>query len=152
MILTNPKEAIRRATEGQSVAIMTLRADGIRRETFEDQEKFKYYTGDFKSKVDALIAGQNLTARNDSSVVENCYKTVLADHMDQILEGKLKSRFASGTSSSGTSSGSAGDSGSGGREKAKIDASLEKDIRRAAAQTGYSYEDYVKELEADGVI
>ena len=153
LILTNPKEAIRRATEGQSVAIMTLRADNIRRETFEDQDKFKYYAGSIKAEVDALIAGQSLAARNDPSVVENCYHTVMGKHVDEIAEGKLKSRFAAGTgSSSGTSSGSAGSSGTGGKEKTKIDTAYEADIRKAAKQVGIKYEDYVEMLDKEGVL
>jgi len=152
LILTNPKEAIRKATESQSVAIMTLRADNIRRETFEDAEKFKYYHGDFKRKVDALIANQSLAARNDASVVENCYKTILADHMDEIVEGKLKSRFASSTSNGGTSSGSAGGTSTGAKEKTVLTGDYERDVRKAAQQVGIKYEDYVEMLDKEGVL
>lgn len=153
LMLTNPKEAIRKATESQSVAIMTLNANNIRREVFEDSEKFKYYYGDIKSEVDKLIAGQTLAARNDPSVVENCYKTVLGNHVDELVEGKLKSRFASSENGGrGTSSGSAGSTGTGGNEKKTRDADFESDLRRAAKQVGIKYEDYVEMLEKDGVI
>ncbi|SRR6266567_91814 len=152
LMLTNPKEAIRRATESQSIAIMMLRADNIKREVFEDAQKFKYYAGDIKREVDALIAGQSIAARNDPSVVENCYHTVMGKHTDEIAEGKIKNRFAGSESSSrGTSSGSAGDSGSKG-EKKPYDAEYMKDIERAAKQVGIKTSDYLEMLEKDGVV
>jgi hypothetical protein len=153
LMLTDPKEAIRRATEGQTVAIMNLRADNIKRDVFEDAQKFKYYTGDIKREVDALIAGQNLNARNDPSVVENCYHTVMGKHADEIAEGKIKNRFAGSESSSrGTSSGSAGSSGAGGTEKKTYDTEYMKEIERAAKQVGIKTSDYIEMLEKDGVL
>lgn len=152
LMLTNPKEAIRRATESQSIAIMTLRADNIKREVFEDAQKFKYYTGDIKREVDALIAGQVLAAKNDPSVVENCYHTVMGKHADEIAEGKIKNRFAGSESSSrGTSGGSAGDSSTK-SEKKTYDAEYMKEIERAAKQVGIKTSDYLEMLEKDGVL
>lgn len=153
LMLTNPKEAIRRATEGQSVAIMNLRADNIKRDVFEDAQKFKYYAGDIKREVDALISGQTLAARNDPSVVENCYHTVMGKHTDEIAEGKIKNRFAGSESSGrGTSGGNAGDSGASGKDKKTYDPEYLKDIERAAKQVGIQTKDYIEMLEKDGVL
>lgn len=150
LMLTDPKKATeliaKRATESTNVALLTLRADSIRRETFEDAEKFKYYTGDIKKEVDKMIANQTLAARNDPSIVENCYKVVLADHMPEILEGKIKSRFAGSESSGrGTSSGSAG--GSGTKEPLPIT----DDVKKLAKQFGIKPEDYAEMLEKEGI-
>jgi hypothetical protein len=153
LILTNPREAIRRATEGQTLAIKAVHADNVRREVFEDQDKFKYYSGDIKREVDALLASQAVDFRLSPQNIENCYHTVLGKHTDEIAEGKLKSRFAGGENGGrGTSTGSAGDSGSGGREKTALDADTSADIRKAAKQCGLKYDDYVELLEKEGVI
>jgi hypothetical protein len=153
LILTNPREAIRRATEGQTLAIKAVHADNVRREVFEDQDKFKYYSGEIKREVDALLAGQAVDFRLSPQNIENCYHTVLGKHTDEIAEGKLKSRFAGVENGGrGTSTGSAGDSGSGGREKTALDAETSADVRKAAKQCGLKYEDYVELLEKEGVI
>lgn len=148
LMLTDPKAAIAKATSGQAAAIMTLRADNIKREVFEDAEKFKYYHGDIKKEVDALLAGQTLQARNDPSVVENCYKTVVGSHTDEILEGKLKTRFAGSESASrGTSTGSAGSSGTG----AKKELPITDDVRKLAKSFGVTPEDYAEMLDKEGI-
>ena len=152
LMLTNPREAIRKATETQSAVILQIRADNIRRELFEDQDKFKYYAGDIKREVDALIQAQSLSSRNDPSVVENCYLTVLGKHTDDVAEGKLKNRFAGSETNRGTSTGSAGDSSATGKGKTHIDAEYDKDIRKAAKQTGIPYEEFLKQLEKEGVL
>lgn len=148
LMLTDPKQAILKATTPQAIAIMTLRADNIRREVFEDTEKYKYYHGDIKKEVDALLAAQKLDARNDPSVVENCYLTVLGKHNDEILEGKIKTRFAGSESSSrGTSSGSAGNTDAA-EKKNRI---IPDDVKRAAKQFGITPEDYADMLDKEGI-
>lgn len=152
LFITDPKKAAeivaRKATESTNVALLTLRADNIKREVFEDADKFKYYTGDIKRKVDAMISQQTLASRNDSSVVENCYKVVLADHMSDILEGKIKSRFAGGESAGrGTSSGNAGAGGAGGKEPPVIT----EDIKKLAGKFGIKPEDYAEMLDKEGI-
>lgn len=146
--LTDPVAAAKKQAEPANIAIMTLRADQIKRDVFEDVEKFDLYTGDIKREVDALIAGQSLQAKNDPSVVENCYHTVIGRHTKELREGKLKSRFAGASSGSSTSTGSAGDSGTGGKRQLEIT----DDIRRAAKQVGIKPEDYVEMLDKEGVI
>lgn len=148
LMLTDPKQAILKATTPQAIAIMTLRADNIRREVFEDTEKYKYYHGDIKKEVDALLAAQKLDARNDPSVVENCYLTVLGKHNDEILEGKIKTRFAGSESSSrGTSSGSAGATDAADKKNRIIP----DDVKRAAKQFGITPEDYADMLDKEGI-
>lgn len=148
LMLTDPRAAIAKATSGHGIAIMTLRADQIKRDVFEDAERYKYYHGDIKKEVDALIAGQTLAARNDPSVVENCYLTVLGRHNDEILEGKIKSRFAGTESHSrGTSSGSAGSTGASSKEPRVIP----DDVRKIAKQFGITPEDYADLLDKEGI-
>ena len=152
LMLTNPREAIRLATQGQTEAIKAVHADNVRREVFEDGEKFKYYTGDLKREIDSLLANQPVDFRLNPANVESTYHTVLGRHTDEIVGGKLKTRFAGGSEGSrGTSSGSAG-AGAGGKEKTIVDAETEKEIRRAAKQVGIKYEDYVEMLDKEGVI
>jgi hypothetical protein len=153
LMLTNPREAIRRATEGQTNAIKAVHADNVRREVFEDAQKFKYYHGTIKAEVDALLASQSVDFRLNPQNIENTYNTIVGKHNDEIVEGKLKTRFAGSESGSrGTSSGSAGSSGTGGTEKKTLEAETEKEARRAARQVGIKYEDYVEMLEKEGVI
>ena len=156
LMLTNPREAIRRATEGQTLAIKAVHADNVRREVFEDAQKFKYYHGSIKTEVDALLASQPVDFRLNPQNIENTYNTVVGKHNDEIVEGKLKTRFAgSDGGSRGTSSGSAGSSGSGAGEKKKLsDFSGEylEDIKRAAKHVGIKPEDYVEMLDSEGVL
>ena len=148
MLAGQTKKAVALATQGQTSEILLLRADRIKRELFEDEKKFKYYHGDLKKEVDALINGQTLQARNDPSVVENCYKTVLGNHTDELLEGKIKSRFAgSENDARGTSIGAAGSSGSGEHKKYPVT----DDVRKAAKLLGFTPEDYAEMLDKDGV-
>lgn len=147
MLEGKTREAIQLATQGTNQAILLLNADNVKRNTFENQEKFKYYHGELKDEVDKLIAAQNLQARNDSSVVENCYLTVLGRHNDDIVAGKLKSRFAS---SSGGSTSSGGTGGTGTEEKKGIDPN-DADVKKAAKLLGFKPEEYAKMLDAEGI-
>lgn len=149
LLLTNPREAIRRATEGQTIAIKAVHADNVRREVFEDADKFPYYNGDIKREVDQLLANQPVDFRIHPANVESAYHTILGKHTKEIVEGKLKTRFASSESNRGTSSGSAGNTGTGG-DKGKPE--LTDDIRRAAKQVGIKAEDYAEMLEKEGII
>jgi|SRR3974390_1267676 len=147
LILTDPAAAIKKGTQDQAVAILTLRADNVKRDVFENTEKFQYYTGDVKNEIDKLLSVQNLQARNDPSVVENCYWTVLGKHSEELREGKLKSRFASSSGSRGTSTGAAGT----GTEEKKLDLEINDDIRKAAKFAGMTPEDYAKMCYDQGV-
>lgn len=147
LILTDPAAAIRRGTQDQSVAILTLRADQIKRDVFEDEERFPFYAGEVKSEIDKLLAGQSIQARNDPSVVENCYYTIVGRHAKEAQEGKLKSRFATSSGARGTSASSAG----GGKDSESEKLEINDDIRRAARITGMSPEEYAKMLYDQGV-
>jgi hypothetical protein len=148
MLEGKTKQALALANQPVTNEVLLLRADRVKREVFEDEQKFKYYHGDIKREVDALIAAQSIQAKNDASVVENCYKTVLGNHTDELLEGKIKSRFASSDNGSrGTSGGSAGDTGSGTHErKTPTD-----EVRKAAKLLGFTAEDYAEMLDKEGV-
>ena len=149
LMLTDPKKAMNMALQPTQQALLTLRADNLKREVFEDTKKFKYYHGDIKSEVDKLIAGQPLTAKNDPSVIENAYLTVVGKHHDEIVEGKLKDRFASAEGSGrSTSSGSAGDTGAGADKKQTV---ITDDIRKIAKGFGFKPEEYAKMLDEEGV-
>jgi hypothetical protein len=147
LILTDPGRAIKEGTKDQSMAILMLRADQLKRDVFEDQDKFSYYTGDIKCEIDKLLAGQNLQLRNDPSVIENCYWTVLGKHSEEIREGKLKSRFAGSGGSRGTASGSAG----AGKDDAHEHLEINDDMRHAARIAGMKPEDYAKMCYDQGV-
>ena len=113
---------------------MEMRANNVRREVFEDTEKFEYYSGDFKREVDALLAAQPLSFRNNPASVENVYYNVLGRKQKEIAEGKIKSRFASATSGSSTS----GKTG----EADKFMIEIDDQIRKAAKLTGMTPEEY----------
>lgn len=150
LLLTNPREAIRRATEGQTNAIKSVHADNVRREVFEDGDKFPYYTGDIKREVDALLASQPVDFRLHPANVESTYHTIIGKHNKELMEGKIKSRFAGSEGNRGTSNGSAGSSGTGGSDGKKPE--ITDDIRRAAKQVGIKVEDYAEMLEKEGII
>lgn len=148
LIFTDPQAAINKAIEPTQLALINLKADGMRREIFEDTQKYKYYHGSIKSEVDKLIAAQPVTARVDPSVIENAYLTVVGRHADEIIEGKLKSRFSGAESSSrGTASGSAGDRGSQDSDAIVIT----DDIKKIAKGFGITPEDYAEMLKNEGV-
>ena len=67
---------------------------------FEDQDKFKFYHGDLKREIDSLLANQPVDFRLNPANIENVYNTVIGKHMPEIIEGKIKTRFASGTGGS----------------------------------------------------
>lgn len=148
LMFSDPKRAMAMALQPTQQALLTLRADNLKREVFEDSKKFRYYHGDIKSEIDKLIAAQPIAARNDPSIIENAYLTVVGRHHDEIMEGKLKDRFASSDSSGrNTSGGSAGDTGIGESKKNVIT----DDIRKIAKGLGFKPEEYVKMLDEEGV-
>lgn len=149
MLEGRTKDAIALATQGQSQAIMAIRADQVRNELFSgNSDKYKYYHGDIKKEVDSLLEKQSLSFRTDPANVENCYLTVIGKHHDEILEGKIKSRFAGSDSGSrGTSTGSAGDTGSGDRGNRVIP----DEVKQAARHFGMKPEDYADLLDKEGI-
>lgn len=146
LMLTDPRKAIDLATAGQQRVILQVRADALRRETFEDQQRFEYYTGEFKSEVDKLIAQQPLNVQQDASVLENCYFSLLGRKQQEIKEGKLKSRFAT-SGNGGKNNGKTG-AGEGGADDAL---EINDDIRKAARIMGMKPEEYAKMVQEAGV-
>lgn len=146
MLEGKTKEAIKLATSDQTMAIKAVHADNVRRELFEDADKFKYYHGDIKREVDSLIANQAVDFRMNPANLENCYNTVVGKHTSEILEGKLKTRFAGSDGGSRTSTGSAGDSGAG-----KKDLQITDDIKKLAKEFGVRPEDYAEMLDKEGI-
>jgi hypothetical protein len=147
MLEGRTKEALALANQPIAAEVLMLRSDRIKRELFEDEKRFKYYTGDVKREVDSLINGQSLQMRNDPSVIENCYLTVVGKHNDEIVEGKLKNRFAGAEGNRGTSGGSAGETGAGESKPTQ----LSGEALRAAKQLGFKPEEYAKMLDEEGI-
>jgi hypothetical protein len=70
----------------------------LRMETLGGKE---YYHGEFRKKVDALIDSTNdVNQTVNPAYIENCYKIVLADSLDDIQQGKLKKQLSMSTESS----------------------------------------------------
>jgi hypothetical protein len=150
MIEGRTKEAIELATKGKTDAlanvVMATRADQIKRELFEDTDKFKYYHGSLKSEIDSLLEKQPLAFRQDTANIENVYNTIVGKHHGEIMEGKIKSRFAAGAGSSH----GAGDDGKGGAGD-KEPPAITDDVRKAAKTFGMKPEEYAKMLVEEGV-
>ena len=146
MLSGKTKEAIALATQGQTQAIKAVHADNVRRELFEAQDKFKYYHGDIKREVDALLANQAVDFRMNPANIENCYHTVVGKHNGEILEGKIKTRFAASSGGS-VSKGEAGDTGADDKKNLK----LSDEAKKAARLLGFDEDTYKKMLDEDGV-
>lgn len=150
MMATDPVGAVQRLVRDQSESsnqvLLSVRADNLRRETFEDVEKYPYYTGEMKSEIDKLIENQTLAARNDRSVIEHAYFSTIGKHHRELSEGKLKSRFASGDTGARTTTGKAP-----GELEADALRPMTEDDRKAARILGFKDEEYQKMLKEEGV-
>jgi Arc/MetJ-type ribon-helix-helix transcriptional regulator len=149
LMLTDPVAATRRivkqSTDNQGVALLTMRADALRRDVFEDTERFPYYTGEIRSEIDKLLEGQTLQHRNDRGVIENAYYATLGRHQREMADGKLKSRFATSEGNRGTATGNIK-----GTEEPVVKP-LDEDGRKAARILGFKDDDYAKMLHEEGV-
>lgn len=136
--MLDPKEATRRAiaegTSGLTKATMMLAARGNIRETLQDKE---YYHGDFKAKVDEMVAQQSLENQCRPDVVENCYLVQVAKNMKEIQEGKIKARTSSATFEGGSTGGHKADS-------SDTPETLTADEEKAAAAMNIKKEDWIK--------
>jgi hypothetical protein len=107
-----------------------------------------YYHGDFKSKVDSLVeSDSNLQNRNNPQYIMNCYKIVLADHMEEINSGKLKQHLGM----SGFS-----DAGNSGRQATDPNAKPTVEYRDAkskfaASQLGLSDDDIIEAAKSQAI-
>lgn len=137
-LIDDPVGTVDKLTKGTQAAIMELRADNIRKEVFEDQNEFNYYTGDIKAEVDAILAKQTVQFRCQPDSVKNVYYTVIGRRSKEIAEGKAKSRFAQASPTVG---------GKTDTEKNEVKIDITPDIIKAARNSGVKPEEYVKLLE-----
>ena len=133
--LENPEGAINQKLQPIVKMQYELLAEQKKNEILNEKE---YYHGDFKAKVDAMLASQPLEAKVNPTVIENCYKVVLADHTKELVEGKLKTRASLLTPSS---SGTGGHSGKEGQEEGDTLSLEEKNI---AGKFGMSDDEWKK--------
>jgi hypothetical protein len=139
MLVTDPRAAINKVTEGTNKALLVLAAKELKRETFsESPQEFEYYAGDIKTEVDRILSEQSLEFQCNPEAVKNTYYTVVGRKQKEINEGKIKSRFSS-SSNPRTSEIDGGD----GRPKIT---QATPDIEKAAKLTGQTVEDYLKML------
>lgn len=131
-----------------SVQQSAMRTDAreTRRSVFEDEDNFPYYAGDIKRKVDEMIEAEPLVNQTNPLVVRNCYKIVMADHLKELQEGKLRSRLSNATGSSTSTT-------------SQIDPnalpSLTDDEKKTAKNLGISETDWAKtkkDLITEGMI
>jgi hypothetical protein len=123
-----------------AVATLLQQGNEQRRQIFDNEEEFPYYTGPVRAKVDALLDAQSPEQRANPEVIRNAYKLVVFDHQKDISENKIKSRFAS-ASSSGTGTGApTGDGGS----KTPI---LTQQMKEVAAKMGMKPEEYASAMQ-----
>lgn len=134
-MFADPEGTVKKLTDPLAVELMEMRANNVRREVFEDTEKYEYYTGDFKAEVDKLLAVQPLAFRNNPASVENVYYNVLGRKQKEITEGKLKSRFASSTGATSSSGKVAG-------TEDTFTIEVDDQIRKAAKLVGMKPEEY----------
>lgn len=93
-------------TRFQQLTDRSLRVEAreVRRSVFEDVENYPYYTGDLKKKVDDILDLEPLGSQANPNVVKNAYKVVLADHITELQQNKLRSRLSSASGSSAAAS------------------------------------------------
>lgn len=134
----DPKAFVNEMSQPVVQLTYTIRADQIKREVFEDRaQEFPYYSGDIKKEVDETLAKQTLAFRNDPNAVANVYYTVLGKKQKDISEGKIKSRFASSTSSTNNSK----------PDENTLVLDMTPEIAKAARLSGMEAEDYMKLLK-----
>lgn len=150
LMATDPVGAVQRivqdSSESHNQVLLSVRADSLRREVFEDSEKYPYYTGDMKQEIDKLLEAQTLLARNDRSVIDHAYYSTVGKHHKELSEGKLKTRFASSDTGSRTSTGKVP-----GSEDSEALRPMTDDDKKAAKILGFSEAEYQKMLKEEGV-
>lgn len=150
LMATDPVSAVQRLVKDQTdqsnQVLLQVRADNLRRETFDDAERFPYYSGEIKAEIDKLIEGQTLAARNDRSVIEHAYFSTIGKHHRELSEGKLKSRFAASDTGARTSTGRTPSEGEGEALRPMTD-----EDKKAARILGFKEEEYQKMLKEEGV-
>lgn len=136
-LLSDPKSVLNEANRPVINLALSIKADNVKREVFEDRkEEFPYYEGDVRKEIDGILSKQTLAFRNDPLSVENVYYTVVGKKQKEISEGKIKSRFASVSSSTNSS-----------KTDENFSIEITPEITRAARLSGMDIGDYTKLLE-----
>lgn len=139
--LVDPEGAINSKLTGVTQATMMLAAREAKREVLGEKE---YYHGEFKTRVDELIASLPLAQQCNNVSIENCYKIAFAEKHKDIEEGKIKSRFSDMNMGN---NGTGGHSGSGkGSENTDTLTAEEKAAAKALGFTEKEYADSKKEM------
>ena len=97
----------------------------------------RYYYGDIKNKVDAMIDAQSVNVRTDPNVIRNCFKLVMYDHQKDIADGKIKAR------NTGAIFESNGTGAHSGNDKGEDNESWTADEERAAGHMGLTKKDWI---------
>ena len=143
LMLTDPKRAVGLITKNQTELLLKTTANQAKSSVFSERaDEFPYYAGDVKIEVDKILSEQSLQFQNDPTAIANTYYTVVGKKQKEISEGKIKSRFASAS----TSSGGSGKGGEGGDSEINID--VTDDMRKAARMSGMEIDDYMKLVKA----
>lgn len=102
---TDPDKAFREGMRPVAGVALTAQAFAVRSDVFSDTEKYKYYPA-LKKEIDEYIKKQALNMQINPEVIANCYKVVLAENMDKIIQDteKKEGRFylESGSSKTNT--------------------------------------------------
>jgi hypothetical protein len=109
--------------------------------TFESQNKRGFRK--FKTEIDELYNKQSINAKQSPELIENCYKIIMANHIDEISKGGESFFIEPGGSSSGAGGGT-------GDPKKKAVEVLSKDALELCAKWGVDPEEYLKEQQAGG--
>lgn len=133
--LLDPVEAVRKLQEPQTKMLVQLASRQARAEILGDE---KYYYGDIKSKVDAMIDSQPMNQRIDPNMIRNAYKLVMYDHQQDITDGKIKAR---NTGAIFESNGTGGHSGTDKNDTAESWTSEEE---FTASKMGINKTDWIK--------
>jgi hypothetical protein len=131
--ITDPEKAATAALTPLVRQQFLTQSKVLRREVFDAEGKFEFYTGDFKRKVDAYIDALPPDRQVDTASIENCYNLVVGQSWNDIKENKLKSRFAA-TSHAGTGTGNSVDN--------QKDTPLSDDEKKAAKLFGMKDDEY----------
>ena len=94
MYITNPREAIDRATKPFREQTQALAAITMRNEILGGRE---YYTGELKQQIDQLVESQPLSQRANAALLDNAYYTIVGRNNQAISEGKVKKQMSAAT-------------------------------------------------------
>lgn len=86
---TDPDAAFKAGMRPVVGVALTAQAFAVRTDVFSDADKYKYYPS-LKKEIDEYIKKQPLNMQINPEVIANCYKVVLADHIDKINEDNAK--------------------------------------------------------------